>query len=299
MQAQEHAMLKTLRAEHKHMGNVLKLLVEQVDLLEEGSAVDCHVLYEVMDYVTTWPDRFHHPREDIIYARVAEIDVQAADDVDTLQRDHDVTARRGQSLLEAISAWQQGEVSDKKLIKAAREYVAHVYDHMAVEEQVVFPRIQAVLTEEDWRDLVADDSIRAVNKPLFGVPVQREYLKLARKLRRATRRSVETAVLGQMVGIESTLQSLEVLSSAYAETRQSAAKHFDEAYADTRNYMRDSLVTAPARSALNGIRHSLEFLKDFSSIRDAASRDFEEIASDHREQVDFVKKSRNPGPDRA
>ena len=298
MQAQEHPMLKTLRAEHKHMGNVLKLLVEQVDALAEGESVDCHVLYEIMDYVTTWPDRFHHPREDIIYARVAEIDPQAADDVDTLQRDHDVTARRGQKLLDDITGWQRGEVSDKTLVKNAREYVAHIFDHMAVEEQVVFPRIQAVLTEEDWRDLVADDSIKAVDKPLFGVPVQREYLKLARRLRRATRRSVETAVLGQMVGVESTLQSFEVLSSAYDQARQSAARHFDEAYADTRDYMKDSLVTAPARAALNSLRHSLEFFSDVSTIREDVSRDLGEIASDHREQLNFVKKSRDSRPGR-
>ena len=46
---------------------------EQLDSIEAGELVDTHVVYEVMDYMVTWPDRFHHPREDLIYARVAEL----------------------------------------------------------------------------------------------------------------------------------------------------------------------------------------------------------------------------------
>jgi len=118
--SQEHSMLKTLRAEHRHMGNVLKLLTEQLEILQQGEPVDGHVLYEIMDYVTTWPDRYHHPREDLIYARVAELDGQAADEVDTLQRDHDVTARRGQKLLNDIVKWQQEKLPTNSYSNKAR-----------------------------------------------------------------------------------------------------------------------------------------------------------------------------------
>ena len=86
-------LMKALRAEHRHMATVMQLFSEQLKAIEGGELVDTHVVYEIMDYMVTWPDRFHHPREDLIYARVAEVDARTADDVDSLQRDHDHTGQ--------------------------------------------------------------------------------------------------------------------------------------------------------------------------------------------------------------
>ena len=66
--------MKALRAEHRHMATVMQLFSDQLKAIEGGELVDTHVVYEIMDYMVTWPDRFHHPREDLIYARVAEVD---------------------------------------------------------------------------------------------------------------------------------------------------------------------------------------------------------------------------------
>ena len=68
-------LIKTLRAEHSHIASVMQLFREQLDAIDAAQAVDTHVVYEIMDYMVTWPDRFHHPREDLIYGRVAELDV--------------------------------------------------------------------------------------------------------------------------------------------------------------------------------------------------------------------------------
>ena len=95
----EQPLMKALRAEHRHMSTVMQLFSDQLKAIEAGELVDTHVVYEIMDYMVTWPDRFHHPREDLIYARVAEIDEKSVDDVDTLQRDHDQTASRGGNVL--------------------------------------------------------------------------------------------------------------------------------------------------------------------------------------------------------
>ena len=109
--------------------------------------------------MVTWPDRFHHPREDLIYARVAEVDETTADEVDTLQRDHDDTAKNGQRMLRDIERWRRGEITGPALIKAGRGYVEHIYEHMNVEEKVVFPHIEATLSLQDWRELADDDRL--------------------------------------------------------------------------------------------------------------------------------------------
>ena len=46
-QRNQHAMLLTLNAEHRHMATMLKLLNAQLDALEAGDEVEPHVLAAV------------------------------------------------------------------------------------------------------------------------------------------------------------------------------------------------------------------------------------------------------------
>ena len=59
-------MIATLLSEHRHLASVMGLFKEQLSAIEQGQLVDTHVVYEIMDYIVRWPDRFHHPREDLI-----------------------------------------------------------------------------------------------------------------------------------------------------------------------------------------------------------------------------------------
>ena len=86
----EHtAMMKTLLAEHRHMATMLKVLEKQLDLIEADGNINKNVVYETLYYMTEYPDRFHHPREDAMFQRAAQLSDTLADDVNTLQRDHD------------------------------------------------------------------------------------------------------------------------------------------------------------------------------------------------------------------
>lgn len=282
---QEAPMIKTLRAEHRHMATVMNLLTAQLDALENDEYVDPHVLYEIMEYITAWPDRYHHPREDIIYSRVAELDASAADEVDTLQRDHDVTAKRGKQLLALVLRWQKGEVSTQQVVKKARAYVEHTFEHMNVEEQVVFPHIESVLTVADWRELSADDSIAAVNTAIFGPQVQREYRKMSRKLRRNARRAVEQAALSQWVGVETLMESVEVVSLAVDSARNTASSRIGGALKETVTYFRETPLTAPTRCAVNNLRVSFALVGDMLSITAEAASDLNDVRRDHKKRM--------------
>ena len=148
----EQPMMKALRAEHRHMATVMQLFADQLKAIEEGQLVDTHVVYEIMDYMVSWPDRYHHPREDLIYGRIAELDGAAADEVDTLQRDHDRMAVRGRAVLEDIARWREGEVPGTAVVKSGRQYIDHSYEHMNLEEKLVFPHIESVLSLQQVAD---------------------------------------------------------------------------------------------------------------------------------------------------
>lgn len=282
--------MKTLRAEHRHIASVMQLLDEQLQSIEAEKQVDPHVVFETMEYITTWPDRFHHPREDLIYSRVAELDAKAADDVDTLQRDHDHSARSGQKLLKDIASWQKGETSASAIVKAGREYISHTYEHMNVEEKVVFPHIEATLTLEDWRELAEDDALEAVSMPIFGPRVQREFRGLARRLRRGVRRQVERGAMAEWVGIEAVVESLEVLSLAYDSARDSATSHWQAAVDDSKSLIRESPVSAPLRLSLNNLKLGYRLLGEVVEISRETLSDLEQVNEERKQRLGLFKR---------
>tara|TARA_R110000823_G_scaffold125385_7_gene252108 strand:+ start:33552 stop:34523 length:972 start_codon:yes stop_codon:yes gene_type:complete len=281
----EQPLMKALRAEHRHMAAVMQLFQEQLRAIEAGEPVDTHVVYEIMDYMVNWPDRFHHPREDMIYARLAERDAGARDDVDTLQRDHDESARRGRKLLADITRWRAGEIDGKAIVKSGREYVEHIHVHMNLEEKLVFPQIESGLSLRDWRELAADDQLAAVSSPVFGPKVTREFRNMARKLKRGVRRSVERGTMVEWIGIEALMESLDVLSIAYESALDTTGDHLREALSESGEILMDTPLRAPWRIAANNTRVSFHLLGDVLRISRNTLDDLNRVNRDRRDRV--------------
>ncbi len=281
----EPPLVKTLLAEHRHIASVMQLFSGQLKAIEAGQRVDTHVVYEIMDYMVTWPDRFHHPREDLIYGRVAELDASAGDNVDSLQRDHDHMARSGREVLRNIQQWRDGEVSGKVLVDSGRAYVDHMYEHMNSEEKLVFPQIMDVLAAGDWLELEQDDQLRPVADPVFGAQVQREFRNMARKLRTSVRRGVERGTLLEWLSLEAFMESLEVVSMAYESARSSAGEHARTAWGEGMELFRESAVTAPWRCTANNARLGLRLVQELASISREALDDLSRVNQERKARV--------------
>jgi hypothetical protein len=91
------------------------------------------------------------------------------------------------------------------VVRLGRDYIRHSHEHMNLEEDEVFPLLQAVLTRSDWRELALENSLHPASDPVFGRRVQREFRQLARKLRRRLRRGVERGAVTEWVGVEAVL----------------------------------------------------------------------------------------------
>ena len=286
----EQPLMKALRAEHRHMASVMQLLADQLKAIDSGQIVDTHVVYEIMDYMVTWPDRYHHPREDLIYGRVAELDAEAADEVDSLQRDHDNTAKRGREVLKDIERWREGEVTGAVVVKSGRNYIDHIYEHMNVEEKVVFPHIESVLNVQDWRELAEDDQLKASSDPVFGPRVQREFRNMARKMRRNVRRTVERGTMTEWIGIEALMESFEVLSMAYDSVRGSAGDHVRAAVDDSRDIIRESPMSALFRCAANNAKLTMRLLEDVAGISRDTLDDLSRVNQERKDRLRLLQR---------
>jgi len=288
-----HPILATLYAEHRYMGTLLKLLETQVDSLEQDDEVDPQVLYESLHYMTHFPDAFHHPREDLVYARAGELDYALADNVDTLQRDHDHLSRLGPKALKAVAHWEETGEGVDRLRVVVRDYIDTMYKHMEIEEALVFPEIERVLKPADWAELERDDLMTPVPDPVFGPVVEREYRNLARKARRALRRGAEDAALVEWIGLEAMLEGLEVLAIAGESSRAAAAQHFNAAGGEAMDLVREALggrglLTLGLRCTLVGGSHYIGFLKDLGGIARDTSEDLGELRRGVRQRLGLV-----------
>ena len=290
----EQPLMKALRAEHRHMSTVMQLFAEQLTAIESGELVDTHVVYEIMDYMVTWPDRFHHPREDLIYTRVAELDVKALDEVDTLLRDHDHTAKRGGEVLKEIERWRLGELSGAVVVKSGRAYIDHIYEHMSLEEELVFPHIEAVLTLQDWRELAEDDQMEAVSQSVFGPQVQREFRNMTRKLRRSLRRSVERGAMAEWIGIEAMMESLEVVSIAYESARDTVGNQMRDALHDSLEMLKEAPLSAPLRVAANNAKVTFRLLGEMADISKETLDDLSRVNQARKDRVRLLERE-SPG----
>lgn len=284
----EQPLMKALRAEHRHMASVMQLFADQLKAIEAGELVDTHVVYEIMHYMVTWPDRFHHPREDLIYARVAELSGAFADDVDTLQRDHDNTAKNGRALLRDIERWRIGELTGLVVVNNGRAYIEHIHEHMNVEEKLVFPRIEEVLTLQDWRELAEDDQLKAVSNAVFGPLVQREFRNMTRKLRRSVRRAVERGTLVEWLGVEAFMESLEVISIAAESARDTTGDSLRGAWRDSLQYFREAPLSAPLRCFANNTRITFRLLGEVAEISRETLDDLSRVNQERKDRVRWL-----------
>ncbi|MFT7287099.1 MAG: hemerythrin-like domain-containing protein [Halieaceae bacterium] len=290
----EAPMLGTLRAEHRHIASVLALLSDHINAIERSELVNTHVIYEIMDYMVTWPDRFHHPREDLIYAYAAEVDQGLAEDRRRLEHDHDEMAKRGKALLQCIEKWRRGDASGVELVKLGREYVQNSYRHMSFEEQEVFPAIDAVLSRADWRELSADDQLKPVGDPVFGRRVQREFRNMARKLRRSLRRGVEHRAVAEWVSTESLLEAYEVVSMAWQGGRSVTRDQLLKGLREAGYIALDSPLRAPFLCTANNTRLTLEWLDELQGIYKDAGVDLLRINRERRDRLRLLHRADSP-----
>jgi hemerythrin-like domain-containing protein len=158
--------LDVLVAEHQRFAKLLALVEDELDRVHGGEDPDYELLREVFFYMRTYPDRLHHPKEDLLFARVAERAPAARDLVEELRGDHRQIAESGARFLANLEAALLGNILPRQAVEEpAREYVALYRKHMALEERLL-PLARGHLTREDCARVQA--VVGTDTDPIFG-----------------------------------------------------------------------------------------------------------------------------------
>jgi len=176
-----HEILEALRQEHRNIASLLKTLEWQVAEFERGKEPDYDVIGATLDYFQDFPDLFHHPKEDLVYAKLSERDAATAARIGDLHRTHEELGVRAREFARGVQAVLDEEGPPRRTFAyRARRFIELQREHLDREEAEFFPVADKTLTAEDWAELKA--RMTSGEDPLFGDKVTAKYDRLRRMI---------------------------------------------------------------------------------------------------------------------
>ncbi|WP_026840565.1 hemerythrin domain-containing protein [Citrifermentans bremense] len=147
-----------LKDEHQLILRMLALLEQNAKRTEEGTFKNYQFYLDGVDFIRNYADRFHHAKEeDVLFeALVANGMPRANSPVAAMLMEHDLGRAFVKAMEEAATRALNGEAGQQEAIVAnARGYLELLRDHIAKEDDILYPLAERVLPEEMRENIVA------------------------------------------------------------------------------------------------------------------------------------------------
>jgi hemerythrin-like domain-containing protein len=168
MQQDGTEYLRELREDHGRFSRVLSMIGRDARRLLDEPETVLPLFAEAVDYVVSFQNVYHHPREEIMFAKIAEKSETLATAASNLSREHQATANAGKQLLtlmERVSGAPSSRPDREQLARRLERFARSMRGHIAQEEEIFYAQAWAELTPRDWEGLAG--SAAAVD-PLDG-----------------------------------------------------------------------------------------------------------------------------------
>lgn len=174
--------INIMKREHLSLNTVLHVLNQLVLDLEAGRLtaddVDYELFEKIMNYIEEFLDTMHHPKEDqYLFPALLKKTSEANDVIMQLQEQHQKGVEHRKKLeihFQAMKDKHPGQV--EKVIDALKDYLQAHREHMKLEDNIIIPLAERVLTPEDWAPI--DEAFNQNEDPVFGDVPKNKFRKL-------------------------------------------------------------------------------------------------------------------------
>ena len=167
-------LLDEMRREHRSLFQVLNCLDRQVRILQAGGHPDLDIITAVLAYFEEFLERHHHPKEDLVFARLEKRDPSSASVLGDLAKGHLELGDSRRAFASAVrAALEDGEFNRSAFIRLAWNFVEMQRSQVSMEEESFFPAAKRALAADDWIELAA--SFTECLDPLHGGPDEERY----------------------------------------------------------------------------------------------------------------------------
>ncbi len=173
-------LLERFAADHRRLKRLLFVLRAQLDRFGDDTDPDYDRLLALLEYIADYGDQWHHPAEDRAFALLdpARLTAEQSKALERVTQQHRELPRLARGVREDLEAVMRGMVVPRsKLEDDASSYLSQQIEHLALEDDVLFPALAEQLDEEQWAAL--DKAMATPGDPLFdardGAAFERQY----------------------------------------------------------------------------------------------------------------------------
>ncbi|WNZ55782.1 hemerythrin domain-containing protein [Microbulbifer sp. MKSA007] len=149
-----NAIYRQLCCDHKHMQELLNAFEQLLLDLFGCSNRDPNTLsliLDALDYLSAYPDRYHHPVEDLIFSRLLTKPVHDRESIYEAQMQHENIAAATKHMCALFYAIANDATVERRVLQGAcNSYLKLQRKHMDLENKSIFPQIEQYLGTTDW-----------------------------------------------------------------------------------------------------------------------------------------------------
>jgi hemerythrin-like domain-containing protein len=181
--------VRNLQLEHQSLGRLLDIMDEWVGEFSASQAPDYRLLQTIADYLLSYPDDVHHPKEDLIFLKLQHRDSHAASKLAQLLDEHRDLREMTHEFAACVSDSTRPAASrPEQVLQATRKLVDYYRHHIRMEEEHFFPTAERVLTKGDWAEI--DFAFSERTDPLLH-EAETKYKNLRAKISRISKEAQE------------------------------------------------------------------------------------------------------------
>ena len=96
-------IIERLCREHRNIEMLLAVLEHELEVFDRGDRPDYEVIRAIISYFEVYPEVYHHPQEDVVFAKLKIRDPAAAAKIGNLALEHQKGADRLRRVAQAVA----------------------------------------------------------------------------------------------------------------------------------------------------------------------------------------------------
>lgn len=167
-------IIDRLSQEHRNIERLLAVLERELEIFDRGDRPDYEVIRAIISYFELYPEVYHHPQEDLVFAKLKIRDPAAAAKVGNLALEHQKGVERLRRVAQAVdSVLADREILRQNVDNIVRDFIEHQRHHIMMEDRDFFPAALKVLEPQDWTEI--SSALTNHEDPLFSEAAEETF----------------------------------------------------------------------------------------------------------------------------
>ncbi|WP_444899795.1 hemerythrin domain-containing protein [Microbulbifer sp. VAAC004] len=171
---------RQLCLDHKNMQqmlNAFERLLQDLFGTHERDPNTLSLILDALDYFSVYPDKYHHPVEDLILARLLTKPVHDRSAIYEAQMQHEKIAATTKHMCALFYAVANDAMVERRVLQgASNSYLQLQRNHIELENSAIFPQIEQYLQVEDWKQIYRQ--VKQLRDPFFDKNTRNVYESL-------------------------------------------------------------------------------------------------------------------------